>query len=1587
MFSRNLKRSRIIDDVNAEIAVLGLPSFSSSVMFEKANIDDLERYTPLMLALTSIVSHDILMDWDSSPSAECIDIREVEGINPSGASISIVTVVVDNLPFLYQSVIGEIVASHRNIMMAIHPVLVKDKNSEWNLYSPEIHDISQRQISLIQVHIPKISPAEAEDIKKQLIFIIDQLKLIAQDSQAMHSSIDEIQNSLSHFTNVSNKNKGEDIVEALTFLDWLKEDNFKFMGMRYYSQEVEQEKIELNHDVASGLGILKNPDLLILSFYREDKLVEPEVRDFLEGPDFLIVTKSNVMSVVYRRAYMDFIGIKHFDGKGKLIGELHVVGFFTHLAYSQRATKIPLLREKIIKVQNLLNFYPDSHSDRMLQNMLEGYPRDELFQIDPMLLASFCEQIIDIIDRPRTRVLPRIDRFNRFVSLLIYIPREYFDSSVREKIGNYLSEVYVGHVSAFYSSFLEEGLVRIHFVIGRSGGETPNPSQEYLEERVRSIVAYWEEKFYKSAGDGIPRFVFSQTFQDVFSPEKAVEYLHYITNCAEGKEKLCVDFSSKEDGGIQIKIFHANDPFSLSKRVPLLENLGFTVISEDTFEIKMIADDGEHLVVLYQMDLKPANAVQFDLANRRDALVEAFKYIFQDRVDNDSFNHLIMLTDLRVYEISVLRSYARYLRQTSVIWSQDFIAQILSKNPSISQLLFSLFHSRFDPNLSDKERDKSIKRILKEIDSSLLKVSSLDDDTVLRCYVNLIVGTLRTNYFQKHPYDLALVFKFDSSQIKSLGAEELHREIFVYCVEVEGVHLRCGKIARGGLRWSDRAEDYRTEVLGLVRAQKVKNAVIVPVGAKGGFYPKRLPSEGPRDEIIKIGRKAYKTYVRALLSVTDNFEGQKIIHPANTVCLDGDDPYFVVAADKGTATFSDTANSLSQEAKFWLDDAFASGGSKGYDHKKMAITARGAWETVKRHFREMDIDIQTMPFTVAGVGDMSGDVFGNGMLLSRQIKLVAAFDRSDIFIDPDPDLETTFNERKRLFNAPSSSWQDFDRKVLSKGGMIISRREKSVRLTPEAAAVIGVSKAISTSSEIVSAILMAPVDLLWFGGIGTYISSSQDSDADIGDKANNIVRVTADNVQAKVIGEGANLGLTQRARIVYSLSGGRINSDAIDNSAGVNCSDLEVNIKIALASAMRDGRLTLEDRNKLLRSMTSEVIALVLRNNYLQSLAISLEVRKGMAMMWNFAQLMKFLEKEGSLDRKIEHLPSIAAFEERISADIPLSRPEVGILLSYAKLKLSEKLLEGTLIDDPWFTNLLLNYFPEKLSQLYSEDIMNHQLRRAIIATVLANGIINKGGSCFVVSLSKETSSSIENVVRSAVIAYAGYELDYLWKEVDRLDNQISGELQNKIYEEIRLIFISLTRLLIKNGTFIGDIGNAVKRLLTAFHKLDALLQEKIPEEWSERFNKRVMNLISNGFPPDIANKIVRMQFLMVVPDLIDISETCNTSLLVVLDMWSAISAGLGVDRLLSVANNVVVDDHYENLALSAGLDWMYSARREMIAKAITAGSSVATIMQNEKWQEVKDQVFDILSTEEEEVTVAQITVATHLLSGFLLKI
>ncbi|MFK0334151.1 NAD-glutamate dehydrogenase [Rhizobium sp. NPDC090275] len=1529
----NPKREKQIESANKIATAMGEHYLAPDILFGRASGDDLESYTPEMLAISAVHCAAELAAWTGN--APRVTITSLDNVEPDGVAVSVLSVTDHNMPFLYESVMGEVTSSYRDLFMAVHPILVMQPGRPPELYSPDMPGEPANRVSHIQLHLAPLTPAQSADLIERIEIVLEQVRLSVSDWKPM---LDKLGTAIDELSSRNVGRRKADRDEAVAFLTWLRDANFTLLGMREYVYSGKGSDAKVERDKGTGLGILSNPDVLVLRTGRDAVTTTPEILAFLDGPEFLIVTKANVKSVVHRRAYMDYVGVKRFDENGNVTGELRIVGLFTSTAYTSLATDIPLLRSKVEKVKEHFGFDPMSHSGRMLDNTLESYPRDDLFQIDTALLATFAEQINDLTDRPRVRVLPRIDHFDRFVSVIVYVPREEYDSIVREKIGTYLKTIYDGRVSAYYPAFPEGGVARVHFIIGRSGGKTPRIPQAKLEEAIRAITARWDDRFEMLAGPKAPKIKVSNAYQDLFPPEETFADFADIVACATG-EQIRIEFYTRIKDGVSLlclKIFHFNGQLALSRRVPLLENLGFSVISEGTFDINVtLADGSEKLVVLHDMELEAQSGAEIDLQQHGAALEEAFLFAFAGVIDNDNFNRLIISAGLSARETSVLRAYSRYLRQAGIAYSQDYIATTLDKYPAISSLIFRLFHDGLDPKLTEKNRIKKATDLHAKIETALSDVPSLDDDRILRRYVNVVDSTLRTNYFQRNPDGSAkamLAFKLDPHLIDGLPAPKPFREMFVYGVEVEGVHLRFGRVARGGLRWSDRAEDYRTEVLGLVKAQQVKNAVIVPVGAKGGFYPKKLPVGGNRDEIFNAGREAYKTYIRTLLSITDNISGTEIIPPENTVRLDGDDPYFVVAADKGTATFSDTANALAQEAGFWLDDAFASGGSAGYDHKKMGITARGAWETVKRHFREMDIDIQTTPFTVAGVGDMSGDVFGNGMLLSPKIRLLAAFDHRDIFIDPDPDMAKTLAERQRLFNLPRSSWQDFDKNLLSKGGMIISRSAKSVTLTAQAAAAIGMDKTVATPFEVITAILKSPVDLLWFGGIGTYVKATSETDTDVGDRANDPIRVSADEVRAKVIGEGANLGVTQRGRIAYGLKGGRCNSDAIDNSAGVNTSDVEVNIKIALAAAMHDDRLTRQKRDQLLSSMTDEVSKLVLRNNYLQSLAISLTERKGTANGLELTRFMGVLETAKQLNRKVETLPDDTAMAERYAANRPLTRPEIGVLLSYAKIVLFDALAASDLPDDPYFEATLSQYFPAKMRKSNASDIANHRLKREIVATVLANEAINRGGPSFAVSMMDATAASAPEVVRAAIIARDGFDLSRLWGETDALDGRISGQMQNRIYEEISHIFTVLTRLLLKMQMAKGDIAETIDRLRAAFKKLQPVFANQVVPE----LEARQAEYQAAGVPDKLAAEIAHLIGFALVPEIMQIAERTGEPLIRAAESYFAVSQTFRIGRLLAAGSRITTSDHYENLALARSLDQIATARRDIVSSALS---------------------------------------------------
>ncbi|MGS1094444.1 NAD-glutamate dehydrogenase [Aquamicrobium terrae] len=1523
-----------------------------------------------------------------------VSIAPDSGVSRQGRPVTVITVVNDNMPFLFDSVIGEINETVGEASFVTHPVLnvrygasgVAEILGDTGSHKG---DKDGDRLSVIQVHVGRMSAEEQGALAEKLARTLEQVRSAVHDWKPMLARLDQ---AITEFRYAPIPLDREAVTEAIAFLEWLRDDNFTFLGMREYKYSGGEESGTLELADKAGLGILTDPDVLVLRRGTEAVTTTPEIRAFLHGPEPLIVTKANAKSSVHRRIYLDYVGVKTYTQTGELAGELRIVGLFTSTAYTRSVMKIPYLRSKAGTVIEKSGLNPHDHAGKALINVLESYPRDELFQIPVPLLRKHSEAILGLVDRPRVRALIRTDQFDRFVSVLVFVPRDRYDSEVREKIGAYLKTVFDGRVSAYYPAFPAGGLARIHFIIGRSGGKTPKVEQATIEAAIRDIVRTWEDALREAAGPGgaDPQVAaiagrFPQNYRNSFTPEVALVDAARIATMDAGNP-IVIDYyrdTGQASEQASLKIYHHGCPVALSQRVPILENLGFRVISERTFEV---SGDDTDKVFVHDMELESAYGKPVDLSDGGALFDEAFLAVWHGEMDNDGYNALAQTAGLAAGEILVLRAYGRYLQQAGIPQSQDFIAAALNRYPEIARGLYSLFVARFDP-VSPQGDEVAARHLKAKIKDALEDVPNIDDDTIIRRYLNLIEATLRTNHFVKDKRERghSLAFKLNPRAIDGLPEPRPWREIFVYGPEVEGVHLRFGPVARGGLRLSDRAQDYRTEVLGLVKAQQVKNAVIVPVGAKGGFYPKRLPASGSRDAVFEAGRAAYVNFVSSMLSITDNIGTDAVIPPQGVVRHDGDDPYFVVAADKGTATFSDTANAISKAHDFWLDDAFASGGSAGYDHKGMAITARGAWEAVKRHFREMNRDIQATPFTCVGVGDMSGDVFGNGMLRSEQTRLIAAFDHRDIFIDPDPEPASSFAERQRLFGVPRSSWQDYDKSKLSKGGMIVSRSQKSVTLTPEAAAAIGIAKTVATPVEVIRAILAAPVDLLWFGGIGTYLKAAGETNQEVGDRANDAIRLNAGEVRAKVIGEGANLGMTQRARIEYALSGGRNNSDAIDNSGGVNCSDVEVNIKIALAAAMRKGALERPARDKLLAKMTDEVAGLVLANNYQQTLALSLARRRGLADMPHQARFMAALESRGLLDRVVENLPSATVLAEREARGEPLTRPELGVLLAYAKIVLFSDIVASEVPDHPHFEEDLMSYFPDAMAEKFGEEIRSHRLRREIITRVLANDLVNRGGPSFVNRLMETTGRSPADVMLTFALIREGFELPALYGEIDALDNRIDGELQLGLYQTVsRLIYVNCGWYL-KNETGTGDLVQRIAALKQARAVLEPKLRELLPAISRERVEATHSDLVAQGVPEHLAGRLALAEFADLVPDIVLTARMAGADIVAGARAFFAVSEAFRIARIEDAAHAISPSDYYDQLALSRATDTIDAARRGIAVAALTgyagADDPVAAWLDagGEHIAAIRERLQAL--TEGGDISVSRLSVAAGLMS------
>jgi glutamate dehydrogenase len=1452
--------------------------------------------------------------------------------------------------------------------------------------------------SFIHIHIERVEDeARRQDIVKALTQVLGDVRVCVQDWRSMVARVNEVIADLKHSPPPL---PVDEVAEAVQFLEWLAADNFTFLGFRHYVFPDRERNLEPQFE--SGLGILRSPEVRVLRRGNELVSITPEIMEFLNEPRVLIITKANVRSRIHRRVHMDYIGVKHFDIAGNLVGEYRFVGLFTSTAYTRSTRSIPYVRRKVGAVVKRAGFDPDGHSGKALANVLETYPRDELFQIDEDTLYRDALMIMQLEERPRIRVLARRDRFDRFVSVLVFVPRERYGSGIRVQIGNFLAETYKGRVSAFYPFFPEGPLVRVHFIIARYQGETPNPDRASLEHAVASIVRTWVDALQEAlqlvhdpvrAQSLFARYrnAFSVGYQEAYPPAAAVGDIRVIENLSDLRP-LAVDFyrsAGDPESSARLKVWSHVEPISLSERVPVLENMGLRVVNERTYRIEPPTGD-EAGVYLHDLRVEHAAGRTIDLDGLAQRLEACFLVVMRGRAENDGYNALVLEAGLPWRDVALIRTISRFLRQVQVPYSQDYMWATLRKHATIAAEIVALFHARFDPRLDPAlgQRSEREAAIRARIETALERVDSLDEDRILRRFVNAVAAALRTNFYQiddNGQPKAAIAVKFESRSIEGMPAPRPLYEIFVYSPRVEGVHLRFGRVARGGLRWSDRPQDFRTEVLGLVKAQQVKNAVIVPVGSKGGFVPKQLPA-GPREAVQTEGVAAYTVFVSSLLDITDNIGAEGVVPPANVVRHDGDDPYLVVAADKGTATFSDIANGISAQYRFWLGDAFASGGSAGYDHKKMGITARGAWEAVKRHFRELDLDIMATPFTVAGVGDMSGDVFGNGMLLADTIRLVAAFDHRDVFIDPSPDPAASFLERKRLFALPRSSWQDYNKDLISKGGGVFPRTAKEIQLSPEAMALLDLPQKV-TPQQVMRAILKAPVDLLWFGGIGTYVRASHETDEMVGDRANDAIRVTAADLQCRVIGEGANLGMTQRGRIEAAVRGIRLNTDAIDNSAGVNTSDVEVNIKIALSAPVREGALSAEARLQLLADMTDEVGALVLRNNYLQTLALSLAERRALEDLGFQQRLMQTLELRGELDRAVEFLPDDMEIAERLRRGSGLTRPELAVLLAYAKLALYAELLDSTVPDDPYLGRELDRYFPKPVTERFPDAVQAHRLRREIIATQLANSMINRGGPSLVVRIADQTGAATVGIAAAFAGVRDSFAMTALNGAIDALDAKVSGRLQLQLYAAVQDVLLDRIVWFLRNVDLTQGLAGVVEHYRAGIDTMAAALATVLPPEAAAARDAQVAELTSVGVPDELALRMANLPMLAAAPDVVLVADRTGKAVAEVAATYFAAGAFFKLDRIVTAARGINVTDYFDRLALDRALDSIGAAERRLAAEMVANGHAGAAAV--EAWVAARRSEVERIRSAVDEIagsglTLSKLSVAASLLGDLV---
>ena len=1493
---------------------------------------------------------------------------------------TVLQVVNDDMPFLVDSVTMKLAEMGIGVHVLGHPVVPMHRDKAGKLQAagkgtPE---------SFMHLEIDRQPPAEMKRIEKEIRAVIEDVRAIVRDWPAMRAKMLEVADDLGKRDMPTVSRAG--VAEAQEFLRWAAENHFTFLGYREYAVKKQGKEEMLVADEGSGLGLLRGKDA---GKPRPLKSLAAHYMPQSGSVDALILTKTNARATVHRPGYMDYIGVLRFDKAGQPVAEQRFLGLYTSSAYNRRPWEIPVVRERHESVMRKSGLVPNGHSGKALRHILETLPRDELFQSSEQELFDTAMGILGLQERVRSRLFLRRDRFGRFWSALAYIPRERMSTQVRHRIEAMLRDALNGEFVDTNVTIGESPLAQLHMIVRPRPGESLEVDHAALDEALAHVVRDWQDELRELLVErnGEERGLRMATrygralpagYIEEVSPAVAAADAEHLAALA-GDDDLGLSLYRSRDGSLRFKFYRRNDDIALSDALPMMENMGLRVITEHPYRIE---SDGE---IAWIQDFEVETASRgLDVGGLDANFEEAFAQMWRGHAENDGFNRLILAANLSWRQVAMLRAYCKYLLQVGVPFSQSYVEETLARYPLLARLLVELFEARFDPSTGHEgkaevkagaERLRAQLETLAGGDAAVLaaiepvvaarsgkreaqtaaahaaikalldRVSSLDEDRILRSYVGVIDATLRTSYYMQYKDGLRadggpadyVAFKLDSSKVPDAPKPRPYREIWVCGPRVEGVHLRFGPVARGGLRWSDRREDFRTEVLGLVKAQMVKNTVIVPVGSKGGFFCKQLPNPAvDRDAWFAEGVACYKRFINGLLDITDNIVDGKIVHPAHVVRHDADDPYLVVAADKGTATFSDIANGIAQAHRFWLDDAFASGGSVGYDHKGMGITAKGAWESVKRHFRALGRDSQSQDFTCVGIGDMSGDVFGNGMLLSRHIRLVAAFDHRHIFLDPDPDAATTFKERQRLFKLPRSSWADYDAKLISKGGGVHPRSAKSIAITPQVRAALGIADDVAALSpaELMSAILRAPVDLLWNGGIGTYVKSSRESNADVGDRANNALRVDGDQLRCKVVGEGGNLGFTQLGRVEAALHGVLLNTDFIDNSAGVDTSDHEVNIKILLNGEVQKKKLALSARNTLLASMTNDVERLVLNDNYRQNQALSLMERMSLTRLGSKLHFIRTLESQGLLDRQIEYLPTDAEVAERKSRGQGLTRPELAVLLSYSKLVAYQQLVDSDVPEDVYLSQELERYFPEGLQKKYAKAMQDHRLKREIIATAVTNSTINRMGATFLLRMQEDSGRSTGEVAKAYTITRETLDARELWTAIDALDGKVHESVQVDALQVIWNMQRSFTRWLLARPGAIPDITSAVARYHDGIR--DIRRGENIlPDSQRPAYEASLREWKEKGVPAELGGQLAALPYLEPCPNIIELSRERKLKPVDVAKVYFRLAEALRVPWLQEQIEALQVEGRWHAVARGVLRDELAAQMRALTAQVL----------------------------------------------------